>query len=382
MKKILFIMNIIDNGGSAILLKTILNNIDLTKYQITILSIARNEEYENDIPEEVKIRHIYKRDPNLSKNKIIRLSYSFFKELVPCYFVRKFIIKNDYDLAIDFKGLNLNILSSCKAKKILWSQKDYSPETNPLEKLWLDNHSKKISGRYKIWAFKKNLKKIDKIICVSERMKQGFKKRWGEELDVSVVNNALDIKEIRRRSVMDVDYDKPMNFTFCCMSRLAKGKGLERLFRCVKRLNNEGYVFSLDVIGGGIGYDYIKRYLDDLNIPNIRLLGNKENPYPYVKKADVVVLPSETESYGLAFCETVIIGTPVIMTDVGIAPDVMKNGRYGILVENKETKIYEGLKKFLDDKSYVSKFRNNSIEDVDYFNLKKIIANVEAILDE
>lgn len=379
--KILIFINVIDNGGSANLLTTILNGIDYSLFEITILTIGTNSKCEKKINQNVRIRHLFKKDPYLSKHRLVRLVYGFFKELIPGWLLRLFLIKSKPDIAIDFKGLNLKLLTACKCTKILWSQKDYSLKTNPVERMYVETNKNKFTFKYKEKSFSKKLTRLDKVVCLTNNLKDSFSQRWNYPDDkIVVINNVLDIDKIRKQSDEQIDYIKPSSFTFCCMSRLAFGKGIERLFCAVQKLNEDGYIFSLDIVGGGIGFDYLCQMLKEMNIHNVRLLGNKDNPFPYVKAADAAIIPSETESYGLSFCETVAVGTPVIATNVGIAPEVLKDGRYGLLVENSFEGIYNGMKRFLDDGPFVKKLRNNDIGDCCYFDNKSIFKQIEKLL--
>lgn len=64
----------------------------------------------------------------------------------------------------------------------------------------------------------------------------------------------------------------------------------------------------------------------------IHLLGFQENPYPYIRKADVFVLTSDMEGFSLVVCEALCLGVPVISTAV-TGPVELLSDQYGIITE-------------------------------------------------
>lgn len=75
-------------------------------------------------------------------------------------------------------------------------------------------------------------------------------------------------------------------------------------------------------------------------------LGYRDNPYKYVKKADLYVCSSRREGFSTAVTEALIVGTPVVSTNCSGAYELLgKNNEYGIVTENNEDALYEGIKK-------------------------------------
>ena len=147
--RILIIIDTIDNGGCGIVLKNLLSNINLEKYKIDVITFEENSNYESLLPSNVNIRHIYKKNPAKHSNKFVRYFYGYAKEKCPKWLLRWIFIKDNYDLAIDFKGNNLNLLTAMKCPKIFWSHKDFSPETTPIEKKVIEEYSKTRTGFFK-----------------------------------------------------------------------------------------------------------------------------------------------------------------------------------------------------------------------------------------
>lgn len=381
--KILIILDVIDSGGVSTVLRNILNHIDLEKYKFDIVTFEENSEYEALIPDGVTIRHVYCNNPAKHKNKYIRYAYSLLREKLPKWMIRQFIIKYQYDIAIDFKGNNLNVLIAAKCKKVFWSHKDFSPITNPIEKQVIEVYSKTRKGRIKEKIFKKNISQVNSIVCISEACKQGFIERWGyDESKIRVLYNIFDVSEIRVRSEEDIPYKKDNRFTFCCMTRISSGKGIERLLESTKLLNEQGYDFSLNIVGSGDTYDDMVGLSEKLGLKNVTFFGNKINPYPYVRECDVFIYPSETESYGIALCEALIIGKPVISCKTASIPEILGNNEFGYVIENSQEAIITAMKNFFNKPQlryiYECKAKNRG----SYFDVNNSIKEIEGFLNE
>lgn len=381
--KILIILDVIDSGGVTTVLRNLLRHIDLCKYRITLLVFEENEEYEKMLPQNLVIRHVYKKNPAKSKSRILRYLYGGIKEWIPKWLLRRIVIRDSYDVAIDFKGNNLNVLSAADCPKIFWSHKDFSPETNPIEKKVIEVYSKTVSGRFKERRFKRHLSRLDRVVCISEAAAEAFCSRWGYTTDkIEVLYNILDVEDIQQKARQYVPYYKKDVLTFCCMSRITKGKGIEKLLYCTKELSQQGYQFEVDIVGGGDAYDLVKGLAEELGLKNVRFFGNQINPYPYVAHADVFIYPSETEAYSMAVCEALVLGKAIIVTNTVSVPEIFEHGKYGMVVENSQEGIFDGMKRILDDNSLVDTYSQLAAERIDHFEITRRLTAVERFLDE
>ena len=104
--------------------------------------------------------------------------------------------------------------------------------------------------------------------------------------------------------------------------------------------------------------------INELNVNDIvYLLGKKVNPYPYIKNSSALIRSSAYEGYGIVIDEARILNIPVISTDVADAKEIMNEG-YGILCENSDDGVYNGMKKFLDEGYLITnKFNYNKFND-------------------
>ena len=382
MHNILFIIDSVDNGGVGIVLRNLLTYLNKQKYHADILTFESNAVYEQQLPKEVTVHHVYHSNPAKHPSKMVRYGYVILKLITPKWLIRRLFLNKQYDLAIDFKGNNLNVLNAAQCKKIFWSHKDFSPETNLVERAMLDTYGRTWRGRVKEYLFKKQLSRLDGIVCISDYTKNAFIERWVKAKPVYVVHNIIDTDRIIRQSLEQIPYKKTTDkLVFCCVSRISKGKGMVRLLNCVERLNAQNYQFELNIVGGGDGYEKLCRLKEHMQLPNVTLWGNQNNPFPYLRESDVFVCPSETECYSTSLCEAIVLGKPIIMTDTGASREIMSKGNFGFLVENSEEGIFQAMKKFLDNPDLIKTYTRCVNEPVAVFNANDAIKEVEDFLD-
>lgn len=120
------------------------------------------------------------------------------------------------------------------------------------------------------------------------------------------------------------------------------------LARIVKRLYEEGYDFSVVLIGDW----HEKTMLEEvkaINSPNVFYIGAVKNPLEYLKCSDGFCLPSEREGFALSFVEALGTSTVSIVSPTGIMTDVITNGENGFIATDlSEESYYRALKQYLD----------------------------------
>jgi D-inositol-3-phosphate glycosyltransferase len=161
---------------------------------------------------------------------------------------------------------------------------------------------------------------------------------------VSVIPPGVDLSRFRPMSQSQsrefLGYGEEKNILF--VGRLEPLKGLDVLFRAVAALENLGNV-TLNVVGGDENSKEKSRLQSLASrmklTQTVRFIGSvsqEELPLHY-NAADVCVLPSHYESFGLAALEAAACGRPVVASEVGGLPSIVRNGSTGFLVEPKHS---------------------------------------------
>jgi len=236
-------------------------------------------------------------------------------------------------------------------------------------KLKMKNNKK----RYKKMKFDQ----FKKIVCVSNEAKKIFLELYPNYLGaVTCINNYIDGDDIIKKASepIEFNYQKPV---FISIARCEeRSKKISRIIDCSKKIVDEGFNFSVLIIGDGEDFNLYKRMVKLKKIEDtVHLLGRKINPYCYLKHSDALVLSSEYEGYGIVIDEARILNIPVISTDVADAKKILDDG-YGILCENSENGIYKGMKEFLE-KGYKIKNKFSYLK----FN-ENIDKKLEKIIEE
>lgn len=205
---------------------------------------------------------------------------------------------------------------------------------------------------------------LDKIICVSKVAKSSFDERYPNLKEKThVIYNFYNVENIINMSTSDSVFDEN-EFNILSVGRLVEQKGYERAIDVFNKLKQEGYDFRWSIIGEGILREKLEEKIKSLGLENdIKLLGIKENPYPYIKQCDLFFLPSLYEGFPTVTIEAKILEKPVLATEVSGIKEQIISKRNGLIVKNDNEHIYKELKDILDDTNILNILKaNNGIE--------------------
>lgn len=205
-------------------------------------------------------------------------------------------------------------------------------------------------------ALKKRLRKckyekFNKIICVSQDAKDVLCKLINRTDKIYAVNNIVDGDQIIAKSKEKIDdfkFEKNKIYFINVCRHSDLYKKLLRIVTATERLNKDGYDFDVIFIGDGEDHQLYVNNVKKKNIKNIHFLGKKSNPYKYLAKSSAFVLSSVREGYPVVFIESMVLNIPIITTNVSDAKKDI-DGKFGIVVPNDDTSIYDGMKEFLDN---------------------------------
>lgn len=346
MKKILFGITNLEIGGAERVLVDLANAL-VDDYDVEILTIYNNGKLLNEIDNKVKITSLIDTsysNTSFVKRKCISLKLrfnNFRKKLYEKY--------NDKDIIISFlEGPITHLFSDFDKNKIAWIHTDISKHFD----------SKKIN------SYRKDYEKYNKIVLVSESAKKSFNKVYNNEFDNKsiVINNYVDAKRINELSKIECDYVFNVP-NFLIVARLVKAKGFERLINIHTLLKKYGLKNYMYVIGDGPLSEELHFLVKKNNIEDSFIfLGEKENPYPYMKSCDVMLMPSLYEGYGMTAIEAKILGKEIISTKTGVI-EALGDYKNKTICENTDTDLYRVLKDNIERRmvreEIITEFDNN-----------------------
>jgi len=217
--------------------------------------------------------------------------------------------------------------------------------------LWV--HSKPRERENCILDDKEFLDEIDKIICVSDVVK----KQLLVDKSSIVIHNFLphNINQLAQDKIEEDIFISCGKLKLLTVSRLSNGKGFERVLRLVQMLKINNVDFEYIVIGKGRAEETrIRKMFQD--IQEVKFIGYRENPYPYIKKADYLVQLSDFETWGNVITEAKFLNIPVIVTNFESVHEQVIDEHNGIIIDLNETNYKKYLTRIINNNSM---YRNN-----------------------
>lgn len=356
MKKVVFGITSLRPGGAERVLIDLSNRLK-DHYDITVFTLYGDGEFSQQLDSRIH---------QVSLHEYQYETYSKFKkiwfsiELLIPYFrkrIYKKYFKDQYDVQIAFLEGPITWLMSIKdqVKKYVWVHNDL---TCTFGKGLFNYLKRKLSYS--------SYKNYDKVIFVSKDNVKSFDKLYpNHSFDTQIIYNYIDIDTIlRKANESDVEDIKTDMIPFVVVSRLTEQKGLSRLIDVHKKLIQDGYQHRIYVVGDGPLKSSLQEKIQSLQLEDtFVLLGQRKNPYPYIKCAAYFLLASLYEGYGMVLIEAEVLNKYILLTDTAAREAVEGYENYTLL-QNHEEGIYQGMKDILQKRPMPSEnkpYQNDQI---------------------
>lgn len=363
MIKVLFFIETLSGGGAEKVLRTLVNNMDRCRFDVTVMTLWP-EEARDLLDPAVHYRALYGK-----ASKWNRILYRLEAALGLTY---RLHIRGDYDIEVAYleSGSTKIMAGSTNrhAKKAAWVHCDLKIRTPDAEAL---------VRKSKPWY-----KKFDKVACVSENVRQSFVELFGDSPEAVVVYNAVDDQEIRDKTVQPA-VCKKRKLTVATAGRLCDQKGYDRLLKVHRRLIEDGLDYDLWILGEGPQRLLLEQYIRDNGLSDsVKLLGFQTNPYPFFQQADLLVCSSRYEGFSTFVTEGVILKKPILTTDCTGMRELLGDSEYGMIVSNDEEGLYSGLRKMLTEKDVYEDYCQRSKLRSTAFQKNVLIAQTQEFFEE
>ena len=380
-KKILIRIGSLRHGGAEKVLVTFLKNLPPDKYEIDLLLNLYSGKYLAEVPTWINVRYLNKGEMITTNRlqdipvKAYRVIYQSLLKRFPIMLYSKILKGKKYDIEFAaIHGMRDEILGSPlkSSKKIIWIHNDLKKTEY---KNYTDEELRKFFG-------------FDKIMVISDKIRLDFEnvtKNDTEKNKIVRIYNPVDTAEIISKSLLTVEDDvfSPNLRTFVSVGTVFPQKGFDRLLRVHKKLLAEGFPHKVLIIGDGYDFENLKKLKTELGVDDTAtMLGFTDNPYPYFKKADFYILSSRYEGFPTVLFEAITLKKPIIATDVSGVNEMLDKGRLGLIVENSEEGIYEGMKKALTHPEEFNRYTENLREYRMPFTLANSVNSIIKIIDE
>ncbi len=167
------------------------------------------------------------------------------------------------------------------------------------------------------------------------------------------INNVIDYKNILFKSGFALECPEDENIfndnskVFINIARLSPEKNQITLIKAFQKINSFNNV-KLVILGDGPLKEDLKLYISKNNVKNVYLLGNRNNPYPYLKKSDCFILSSLHEGQPMVLLESLVLKKPIIATSI-IGNKAVLNSRGGLLTTSDVHGLSNAMMKYLKE---------------------------------
>ncbi len=209
----------------------------------------------------------------------------------------------------------------------------------------------------------------DGVRTVSKRIKDSIVKRRLKKAEkISVLPIFVDVERIRN-SEPQIDlrqkYSK-FDFIILTASRLEKEKNISMMIDIMKEVVKEYPKTGLVIVGEGSLRDVLsKKVLKKGLQNNVVFEGWQNDLISYYKTADLFLLTSSYEGYGLVLLEAAVAGCPVLTSDVGLVGGVLKEGSVAVCGVGKKKCFVEKILNMLGNRSILSEMVAKAQSDVE-----------------
>jgi len=169
------------------------------------------------------------------------------------------------------------------------------------------------------------------------------------------------------------------------VGRLHRNKGLDLLLEGFSLLKDLHPDWQLTVLGEGDERGRLEQIRNDLGLTDrVNFAGRVRDPYSYLRRSDLFVMPSRTEGFPLALCEALACGLPAICSDcAGGVRDIIEDGVNGVLVPNgNSAALAHALDRLMGDAGERQRLAERAPEVVERFSIAKVMNAWEKLLSE
>lgn len=383
-KRVLFINYSLHSGGIEKSLVTVLSLFDYQSYDVDLQLFANDGMFLSRVSPKVNLL-----PPIFPKEYKLNIRQGFFA-----------LIKNGHPkialcrLLVSFAGLKgtmgerLVRMWNVEKRFIKPSQKEYDTviafmEGQPIyyavTKVQCKNKIGFIHGDYTAMGLNKEfdtdfIRQLNALCTVSESCKTALVQNFPEFSDkFHVVYNIVSSNFMREMANEPADFEDDFTgLRVLSIARLSHQKGLDIALPAIAALKKKGLLFKWYIIGIGPDQESLQATIKELDICDyVKFMGERSNPYPYLKACDIYLQPSRFEGKSIAVDEAMVMCRPILLTDFSTAVDQIDSGRNGLIVPMNSEGVASGLEDLLLHQERRTQF-SDALAQCDYTNENEI----------
>ena len=365
--KILFLIHDLGQGGAEKVLVNLVNNMDRSKFDISVTALFGGGVNEQFLAKDIHFYSVFPKEvPGNSK---------LMKLLTPKK-LHKLCVKEYYDIEVSYlEGPSARVISGCQdpnTKLICWIHSTITKIENAAGSFRSIQEAQNCYGHF------------HQIVCVSKWTKLAFINVFPQLSNVTILYNTMESDRILEQSQLPIPDNlfRDDEIKLIAVGSIKPVKAFDRLIRIHNRLRKDGYPVHTYFLGKGPDLEKLQYQAANVGQRDtITFLGYDTNPYKYVAKSDLFVCCSLSEGFSTAVTEALIVGTPVCTVEVsGMKEMLGENNEYGVVTENDEKALYQGIKKLLNDSQLLDHYKKQAAERGKKFSTKNTVQAVEKML--
>lgn len=380
MKHILFINGHLNAGGVERSLVDVLKQMDYSKYTVDLLLLEDTGDYILELPPEVNVlfRDIHHTYGSFASSiwqclaahdwMCLRLRFLFLLRKIFGVSVLKsaatvLLGKHHYDCVVGFRP---GICSDLAA---------YSVQADRRITWWHHGEFNVDRAVYGDMCRKMNAVAVVSLSC--KDMLQGQLPELADKL--VCIPNMLDAEAIWQKAG-NSPYAGDM-LHIVSAGRLAPEKHFENIIPAARMLRDVSIDFAWHIVGDGPERSKLEALIAENDMEDhVMLEGNKANPYPYIKYADLFVHPSYVESQGLTVLEAMVLSVPCVVTKSRGSCEFIEDGVNGLLAEQSPESLTEKVLTILNDKELYQHIKENT-KCPEQFSPERVMKQIETMID-
>lgn len=366
MTKILFLIHDLGHGGAEKVLVNLVNNMDPTKFDISVVALFGGGVNEQFLKPHIHFRAVFP--------KLIPGNSHLMKLLTPKQ-LHKLCVKERHDIEVSYlEGPSARVISGCQdasTKLVSWIHVQQETMKSLSASFRSEKEARDCYDRF------------HQTICVSEYVKNDFCSILGFGKPCRVLYNTVESDKILALSTLEApELMDDGKVRMIAVGTLKESKGYNRMLRVIQKLCSNGCPIHLYILGEGPQRKDLEQYVQDNDLgASVTFLGYNTNPYKYVANCDLFVCSSFAEGFSTAATEALIVGTPVCTVEVsGMKEMLGSNNEWGIVTENDEEALYQGIKRLLDDPALLAHYKEKAALRGKTFSTENTVNAVEEML--
>lgn len=362
-KRVLFIVSNMETGGVSKAMTSLLAVLDRSRVTPELLIVSPHGALMPLIPDDV---HIYTDRrmaaltagigglwplirlgrPDLAVMSAVRMGLMRVSRCAGARLLARLMprLKGQWDAVVDFNGQH---------------QLYYM-----VRKIKADRRATFFHSDYRRWRYYENADRrffgrVDTIFTVSDVCVDALREVFPEYADrIAKVENVCAPDIIAQMADQAQDMPTLNGTVLMTLGHICRNKGADLIIEAARRLHDAGVDFTWLMVGAPQEQEYVAQMSTPPLDAHFRLIGVTANPYPYLRRADIVVHPSRFEGKSIALDEARLMGKAVVVTDFSTVGDQFTDGINASIVPMNGEAVANAVRDLIEHPEIADRYRH------------------------